>query len=66
MHILQIQLEDNVKASILQPDGSYVKSDKRGKVLMNSQLEFCEEAADISKKRREQQNERVFIPEEHI
>ena len=41
-HILQIQLEDNVKAHILQPDGSYEKIDKRGKTLVCAQEYFCE------------------------
>ena len=35
MDVLRIQLADNVKAHILQPDGSYEKEDKRGKVLVN-------------------------------
>lgn len=44
LHILEIQLEDNIKAHVLQPDGTYEKIDKRGKVLLNSQEYFCEEA----------------------
>ena len=32
IHILEVELEDNVKAHILQPDGTYEKEDKRGKV----------------------------------
>ena len=40
IHILEVELEDNVKAHILQPDGSYEKEDKRGKVLVNSQEQF--------------------------
>lgn len=43
-HVLKIQLEDNVKAHILKPDGTYEKPDKRGKVLLNSQDQFCQEA----------------------
>ena len=39
-HILHIQLADNVKAHILQPDGTYEKIDKRGKQLVNSQEYF--------------------------
>lgn len=31
MHILEVQLADNVKAHILQPDGSYEKPDPQGK-----------------------------------
>ena len=30
MHILEIQLADNVKAHVLQPDGSYERVDKSG------------------------------------
>jgi polyphosphate kinase len=44
IEILRIQLQDNIKAHILQPDGQYTKIDKRGKKLLNSQLYFCEKA----------------------
>ncbi|WP_077609890.1 RNA degradosome polyphosphate kinase [Clostridium sp. Marseille-P2415] len=44
LHVMKVQLEDNVKAHILQSDGTYEKPDKRGKVLVNSQEYFCEEA----------------------
>lgn len=43
-HILDIQLADNLKAHILQPDGTYEKVDKRGKTTLNSQSYFCEQA----------------------
>ncbi len=33
IHILDVELADNVKARVLQTDGSYEKVDKRGKVL---------------------------------
>ena len=33
MHILEVQLADNVKAHVLQPDGSYEKMDLRGKQI---------------------------------
>jgi len=41
MHILDVELADNTKAHLLQKDGTYEKVDKRGKVLVNSQLQFC-------------------------
>ena len=44
IHILEVELADNVKAHVLMPDGTYEKVDKRGKVLVNSQRQFCEEA----------------------
>ena len=65
MHILEVQLADNVKAHILQPDGSYEKPDLRGKVKVNSQDQFCEEAirsADLERKKIDPAERRTFIP----
>ncbi|MEG0368923.1 MAG: RNA degradosome polyphosphate kinase, partial [Hungatella sp.] len=65
IHILQVQLEDNVKAHILQPDGSYEKIDKRGKVLVNAQEVFCEEAILAVQEELDKQDpvsKRIFVP----
>ena len=64
MHILQTEFDDNVKAHILQEDGSYVKIDKRGKVLVNSQDQFCTEAWERVPKMPDPIEERRFIPAE--
>ena len=64
IHILQVQLEDNVKAHVLQPDGTYEKIDKRGKVLVCAQEQFCEEAKNSFVEEKEEHRERVFIPAE--
>ena len=64
MHILEVELADNVKAHILNADGQYVKVDKRGKVLVNSQEQFCEEAKNSFVEEKEEYRERVFIPAE--
>lgn len=66
LHILQSQLKDNVKASVLQPDGSYVKPDKRGRSAFQSQEAFCREAI-LEAKAAEKENgmTRTFIPETH-
>lgn len=63
-NILDMQLRDTMKAQMLQPDGTYDKIDKRGKVAFHSQNYFCEEARkqDLDRKKREK-DERVFIPE---
>lgn len=61
-HILDIQLEDNVKAHILQPDGNYEKIDKRGKVLICAQDYFCREAVERAKAPREEEQTRIFTP----
>ncbi len=65
-HILDIQLRDNRKSHILQPDGTYEKPDRRGKVSLCAHEYFCEEAVQRAKKAVEPGNERVFIPEEPI
>ncbi|NBH34784.1 RNA degradosome polyphosphate kinase [Clostridiaceae bacterium] len=56
IHILQVQLEDNVKAHILQPDGTYEKIDKRGKELVTAQLQFCEEAIAAASARKQEES----------
>lgn len=67
LHIMRVQLEDNVKAHMLRPDGTYEKPDKRGKALVNSQEYFCEEAASCVNEelgRQDSLGNRVFIPVE--
>ncbi|WP_251208538.1 RNA degradosome polyphosphate kinase [Acetatifactor aquisgranensis] len=65
LHILQSQLDDNVKASVLRPDGTYTKASKRGKQAYCSQEAFCEEAvAEAGRAAGEgEQMTRTFIPE---
>ena len=65
-HILETQLADNTKAHILQPDGTYEKIDKRGKKLVNSQEQFCEEAQNALPKTVHAYQDRVFIPAEPV
>lgn len=63
-HILTVEFEDNVKAHILQPDGTYVKVDKRGKKLVNSQEIFCQEAWERVPTPPTVTESRRFIPAE--
>ncbi len=65
MHILDMELEDNVKAHVLKPDDTYVKVDRRGKVSVNSQESFVAEALEKTKA-AETAKSRVFIPEEPV
>lgn len=61
LHILEVQLSDNLKAHILQPDdtidkekdspvsrygGIYKKAEHRGKAGISSQMTFCKEAKE--------------------
>ncbi|OUO78650.1 RNA degradosome polyphosphate kinase [Blautia sp. An249] len=66
IHILDVEMRDNVKVHLLQPDGSYVKPDKRGKALLNSQMEFCKEAQEKAVIKKEKEKSRVFIPAEPL
>ena len=65
-HILDVEFKDNVKAHILQPDGTYEKMNRRGKAKVNSQMIFCQEAEDKAKAVKKQKTDhgRVFIPAE--
>ncbi|MCM1282151.1 MAG: RNA degradosome polyphosphate kinase [Muribaculaceae bacterium] len=65
LHILEVELADNVKARLLGADGTYAKPDRRGKIAVNSQEQFCREAEEavvdgpVS-------GERIFIPAEPV
>lgn len=66
LHILQVHLEDTVKASMLQPDGSYEKVDKRGKKSVCSQEQFVKEAVSKAKEAAAERTaaRRTFTPAE--
>lgn len=65
-HILECQLQDNVKASVLRSDGTYHKVARQSnRPAFNSQLTFCKEARESAKVRDEILSRRVFIPETH-
>jgi polyphosphate kinase len=60
--ILEIELEDTLKAHLMKADGTYEKVDKRGKDLINSQKVFGEEAVQAAKVLQTAKDSRVFIP----
>lgn len=64
-HILDCQLKDTVKASVLLPDGTYEKAGRRGREEFNAQLGFCMEAREAARAEKNTGNKRVFIPEMH-
>ena len=75
-HILDVQLADNVKAQLMQPDGSYVRVSellKREKgahsdkdyMRLEAQLGFCKEAQQKARAVSDDadvHNSRVFVP----
>ena len=66
LHYLDVQFADNVNASILLPDGSYVKEDLRGKKRVDSHVIFAEEAEreakEAARNAKQKENERSFTP----
>ncbi len=75
-HILDVQLADNVKAQLMQPDGSYVRVSELLKreagahndkdyTRLEAQMIFCEEAQQKAKAVSDDadvHNSRVFVP----
>lgn len=62
-HILDVQLSDTLKAYILQPDGTYVKQDLRGKKRISAQDTFCKEAVEAARKEKAVgEDRRTFEP----
>ncbi|MCR5343264.1 MULTISPECIES: RNA degradosome polyphosphate kinase [unclassified Butyrivibrio] len=61
-HILDSELNDNVKAHIMNKEGEYVKVTRRGQDPLNSQKLFGKEATQLSKPKDIAEN-RVFEPE---
>lgn len=75
-HILDVQLADNVKAQLMQPDGSYVRVSELLKreagahndkdyTRIEAQMVFCEEAQQKAREVSDDadvHNSRVFVP----
>lgn len=65
LHILEVQLQDNVKAQELLSDGSYRKVKKRGQPAVAAQKQLGKEAVEMAKRQAEGtrvQDMRVFVP----
>ena len=66
-HILEGELRDTMKASIMLDDGTYEKVDRRGKESYSSQDAFVIEAKEEANKLKEVLTKsRVFVPATHI
>ena len=66
-HILDLELSDNVKASVMDENGEYHHPDLRGRKQINSQIIQCEEALKQTKKlsKAKDTDRKKFIPREH-
>ena len=66
-HILDVQLADNLKAHLMQADGSYEKQDLRGKRKLAAQQTFMREAEAAAKAAGQEKDPavtRTFVPME--
>lgn len=67
-HILDVQLADNVKAQLMQSDGTYKKVKDTSDTPIEAQMVFCEEAWEKAKAASvsdDVHNSRVFTPMMH-
>lgn len=65
IHILDIQLADNIQAQVMDNQGIYKKVDRRGKKPVDSQSYFCKEAQKKIKsktKKQDVKSGRTFEP----
>lgn len=60
--ILEIQLQDTIRASQMNSDGTYDRIDLRGKVRFDSQQYFVDQAKANAPKENEYETTRVFTP----
>ncbi|MBB6218945.1 polyphosphate kinase [Anaerosolibacter carboniphilus] len=60
--ILALNLEDTVKARLLNSEGKYKKIDRRGKGWIDSQNYFCEVAHHTTKRYNEEKTTSIFQP----
>ena len=60
MHILDVLLQDNLKAYQMQPDGSYARNARKDGI--SAHLTFCKEAKKANAKDEQDNNGRRFIP----
>lgn len=61
-HIIDINLKDVVKAKIKDRNGNYVRIDRRGKDIINSQEVFEDKAMQVESEYIRKMNEEVFRP----
>ena len=65
IHILDIQLADNVKAQVMDNEGKYSRLDRRGRKKVCAQEYFCNEAQQRAKEEEKIRNDRIFTPMEN-
>ena len=73
VHILEVELQDTKKAHIMQADGTYYKKPVKGRNVISSQVVFCREAKEDTKRGNADKmkfgygmgSSRRFIPKTH-
>ena len=73
VHILEVELQDTKKAHIMQADGTYYKKQVKGRNAISSQVIFCKEAKEDTKRGNADKmkfgygmgSSRRFIPKTH-
>ncbi len=64
MEVLEVELADTIRASFMNPDGSYAKLDLRGKAKLDSQQKLIELADEAAAARHVSEDNIEFTPAE--
>ena len=59
--IMDLTLADNVKARLMQSDGTYKRVDRRGKEPIHSQMLFYDRAIEKNRSEKKEKTD-IFIP----
>lgn len=66
MQVIEVQLADTERTRLMQPDGSYVRVDRRGKPHLDCQLELCRLATEAARIKQELPADYRFEPADSL
>lgn len=66
MQVIEVQLADTERTRLMQPDGSYVRVDRRGKPHLDCQQELCRLAIDAAKIKQQLPADYRFEPADSL
>jgi polyphosphate kinase len=62
MNILEIQLSDTERSWLMGEDGMYTRVDRRGKMHLDCQQHFCQQAIAAGKPASDDENGQILVP----
>jgi polyphosphate kinase len=62
MTVLETQLSDTERSWLMGPDGQYTRVDRRGKMHLDCQQHFCDQAILAGKQVKTDLSDQVLVP----